>query len=96
MSIGLAAPNPKATTAPAGRNIVLCCDGTSNEYSDYKTNVVKLFSILVKDNSKQLCFYVPGLGTFSSAAALTQAARTITKALGLAIGLGITKNIEDT
>lgn len=96
MSTGLAAPNPKATTAPAGRNIVLCCDGTSNEYSDHNTNVVKLFSILVKDNSKQLCFYDPGLGTFSSAAALTQAARTITKVLGLAIGLGITKNIEDT
>src|SRR5439155_69793 len=38
----------------------------------------------------------PGLGTFSSAAALTQVAKTVTKVLGLAIGLGLTKNTEDT
>jgi uncharacterized protein (DUF2235 family) len=95
MTTGLPSASSGWRAAAAGRNIVLCCDGTSNEYCDQNTNVVKLFSILVKDRSRQLCFYDPGLGTFSSAAALTQVAKTVTKVLGLAIGLGVTKNIED-
>jgi uncharacterized protein (DUF2235 family) len=91
-------PDPadlSALAATKGRNIVLCCDGTSNEYGDRNTNVVKLFSILKKDKATQLCFYDPGLGTFSSAAALTTFSKGVTKVLGLAIGLGLTKNIED-
>jgi hypothetical protein len=27
------------------RNIVLCCDGTSNEYGDRPTNVLKIYTV---------------------------------------------------
>jgi uncharacterized protein (DUF2235 family) len=30
------------------KNIVLCCDGTANEFSDHNTNVVKLYQLLEK------------------------------------------------
>lgn len=77
------------------RNLVLCCDGTSNEYGDKNTNVMKLFSMLERDQAKQLCFYDPGVGTLSAPAVFTKAAKVVTKGLGLAFGLGITQNIED-
>jgi uncharacterized protein (DUF2235 family) len=76
------------------RNIVLCCDGTSNQYGGSNTNVVRLYQMLVKDPARQLAFYDPGVGTFGSQAALTPVAKFITKVMGLAFGLGLTSNIE--
>jgi uncharacterized protein (DUF2235 family) len=77
------------------KNIVVCCDGTGNEYSDRNTNVVKLFSVLERDPTTQVAFYDPGVGTFSAPAALTKTARFVTKVFGLAFGSGIIKNIGD-
>ena len=39
-----------------GRNIVVCCDGTANQFSQDNTNVVKLYSALVDDAARQLIF----------------------------------------
>ncbi|KAJ6579424.1 hypothetical protein B0H10DRAFT_2099928 [Mycena sp. CBHHK59/15] len=52
---------PSPTTA---RNLVLCFDGTAGQYDGYNTNVVKLFGLLKKDDSKQLCYYQAGVGTY--------------------------------
>ncbi len=49
-----------------GKNIVICCDGTGNEYGDNNTNVVKLFKLIEKDQEKQIAYYDPGVGTFSA------------------------------
>lgn len=47
------------------RTLVLCFDGTTNQYDSDNTNVVKLFSLLQKDNmDEQLCYYQPGVGTY--------------------------------
>ncbi|KAN0127605.1 Uncharacterized alpha/beta hydrolase domain (DUF2235) domain containing protein [Lactarius tabidus] len=47
------------------RTLVLCFDGTSNEFSERNTNVVKLYSILKKDDPKsQLCYYQARIGTY--------------------------------
>jgi len=77
------------------KNIVVCCDGTSNEYGDCKTNVLKLFSVLPKGAPDQMTFYDPGVGTFSAPAALTKTTKAVTRVFGLAFGYGITKNIGD-
>ncbi|TDL22155.1 hypothetical protein BD410DRAFT_770672 [Rickenella mellea] len=45
------------------RTLVLCFDGTSNQYDGDNTNVVKLFSLLSKDEH-QLCYYQAGIGTY--------------------------------
>jgi len=76
------------------KNIIVCCDGTGNMYGDKKTNVLKLYTAL-KHGENQITFYDPGLGTFSAPAALTIPAKKITRALGLAFGYGITRNILD-
>ena len=36
------------------KNIVLCCDGTSNEYNYAQTNVVRLYATLVDDPARQI------------------------------------------
>ncbi|KAF9525476.1 hypothetical protein CPB83DRAFT_859308 [Crepidotus variabilis] len=47
------------------RTLVLCFDGTSNEYDADNTNVVKLFALLKKDEiDSQMCLYQPGIGTY--------------------------------
>jgi uncharacterized protein (DUF2235 family) len=77
------------------KNIVLCCDGTANEFSDHNTNVVKLYSTLVHDPVRQITYYHPGLGTMEPAGALTTFSRKITKLLGMALGYGLAKDIRD-
>ena len=44
------------------KNIVICCDGTTNRYeSDAKnTNVVRLYERLGKDGNQQISYYDPG------------------------------------
>ena len=40
------------------RRLVLCFDGTKDKFDDDVTNVIKLYSILAKDNvEEQLCYY---------------------------------------
>jgi uncharacterized protein (DUF2235 family) len=78
------------------RNIIVCCDGTANEFATDHTNVLKLFSVLQNDPVRQVAFYHPGLGTMEAAAALTSTARKVTKLLGLAIGYGLERDIADT
>lgn len=77
------------------KNIVVCCDGTGNEYGDCNTNVLKLYSVLPKNDSQQITFYDPGVGTFNLPAAITGPVRLISRTLGLAFGRGITANIAD-
>ncbi|KAH8980218.1 hypothetical protein EDB86DRAFT_3137374 [Lactarius hatsudake] len=47
------------------RILVLCFDGTTNEFGGTNTNVVKLYSLLRKDKVEdQLCYYQAGIGTY--------------------------------
>ena len=43
-------------------NIVICCDGTGNEYGKNNTNVVNIFSLAKRTNDQET-FYDPGVGT---------------------------------
>src|SRR4051812_29065220 len=44
------------------KNLVLCCDGTANEFAADRTNVIKMFAVLVQDPVQQAVFYHSGLG----------------------------------
>lgn len=48
----------------ASRNLVVCCDGTSNEIGALLSNVLKLYRIAEKSDA-QLTFYQPGIGTIA-------------------------------
>ncbi len=77
------------------RNLVICCDGTSNQPAHDMTNVVKLYFTLQNDPLQQITFYHPGLGTMEPPGALTSAEKLTTVALGLAMGRGIENDIRD-
>ena len=77
------------------RNIVICCDGTANEFAQDNTNVVKLYYVLNHHSAEQVTFYHPGLGTMEPAGALTTVSRSVTKLLGKALGYGLANDIRD-
>ena len=77
------------------KNVVICCDGTANEFAKNNTNVVKLYSTLIQDSNQQVSYYHPGLGTMEPAGALTTFSRKMTKILGMAIGYGLNNDIRD-
>jgi uncharacterized protein (DUF2235 family) len=78
------------------RNVVVCCDGTANEFAKDRTNVVKLYFTLVDDPASQIAYYHPGVGTMEPPGALTRYSRTVTKFAGQAIGWGLESDIRDT
>ncbi|KAF8650269.1 hypothetical protein AX16_005323 [Volvariella volvacea WC 439] len=48
------------------RTLVLCFDGTGDQFDDDNSNVVNFFSLLKKDDpSKQLVYYQAGIGTYT-------------------------------
>lgn len=75
-----------------GKNIVVCCDGTGNEYGENNTNVVDMYAHIIRD-ADQTAYYDPGVGTFSVLG------RTLGKKVGVmlgnAFGYGLQANIED-
>jgi uncharacterized protein (DUF2235 family) len=77
------------------KNIVLCCDGTANEFAKHHTNVLKLYTMLRRDRATQVTYYHPGLGTMEPAGALTTLARKATKLLGMALGYGLSDDVRD-
>ncbi len=80
-------------TRKPGKNIIICCDGTGNEYTAYhNTNVVHIFENIVR-NSNQLAFYDPGVGTFSSFGQTM--GKALGNLLGKGFGWGLQQNIED-
>ena len=74
------------------KNIVICCDGTGNQYGKNNTNVVHLFESLVSDQNQKI-YYDPGVGTSSKLLFLPF--QKVSKALAMAFGLDLQKNVED-
>jgi uncharacterized protein (DUF2235 family) len=79
----------------AARNLIICCDGTNNQFGEENTNVLKLFSLAAKGIEEQLAFYDPGVGTFSATAALTPLMKWVTRQMGSAFGYGVSRNIAN-
>ena len=76
------------------KNIVLCCDGTSNQFSEDRTNVIKLYTVL-QQNASQVTYYHPGIGTMEPTGALTSLSRTVFKVIEMAVGWGLEYDIRD-
>lgn len=75
------------------KNIIICLDGTGNQYGTDKSNILKLFRMLEREPGEQIAYYDPGVGTMGDPAYKTATARLINKYLGLAFGRGLMKNM---
>ncbi|PHZ84718.1 DUF2235 domain-containing protein [Paremcibacter congregatus] len=77
------------------KNIVICCDGTGNEYSENNTNVVGAFSSIERDN-KQVAFYDTGVGTFNPLGmSLGPVSKKVGIIFGQAFGYGVKQNVQE-
>jgi uncharacterized protein (DUF2235 family) len=91
-------PLHPAPSAPQShpKNIVICCDGTGNQFGDRNSNVVKLYTTLdLSDDTRQLGYYHPGLGTMGAPNARNRAEKQWTRLTGLAFGVGFRDNVFD-
>jgi uncharacterized protein (DUF2235 family) len=77
------------------KNVVVCCDGTGNEFGTTNSNVVRLYSVLESNPQTQVVYYHPGLGTIGAPNALTKFRKWWTRMRGLAFGYGLSANIAD-
>ncbi|KAF9515853.1 hypothetical protein BS47DRAFT_723712 [Hydnum rufescens UP504] len=85
-----------ARPSRVGRTLVLCFDGTSNEFDDTNTNVVKLVAMLEKDNTtKQVVYYQAGIGTYVGPGLLTPVGKWIAKTADLAVGWYLDAHVKD-
>jgi uncharacterized protein (DUF2235 family) len=77
------------------RNLILCCDGTNNEFGPENTNVVRLVQSLDRDPGRQLLYYDPGLGTLPEPGAFWKAQKWISEVFGLAFGAGLSWKVGE-
>ncbi|WP_394688317.1 T6SS phospholipase effector Tle1-like catalytic domain-containing protein [Hoeflea sp.] len=76
------------------KNIVILLDGTSNQISGDRTNVLRLYGSLER-SKKQLVFYQPGVGTFGLSGWWQQWRSKLRIIMGLATGAGIAENVME-
>src|SRR6476469_9948460 len=76
-----------------GRNLVVCLDGTDNQFCATNTNVVRLFQALDQDPTRQLAYYDPGVGTIWEEGTLSRTYQKVQMVMGMAFGLGVTRNV---
>ena len=79
-------PLPPAPASENGRTLVLCFDGTANEFDDTNTNVVKLVAMLEKESPKQLVYYQVSRFCYTDAKSVLTALQT---GVGTYVGPGI-------
>lgn len=79
-------PNPK--------NIVICCDGTDNQFSGDHTNVIRTYKVAVR-SPQQVTYYNCGVGTIPEPWNTGHISQRWSILKGLAMGSGFMQNIED-
>lgn len=77
------------------KNIVICCDGTGDEFGDRNSNVVQLYTTLIVDGRQQVAYYHPGVGTMGAPTAGNRLSQLWTTLTGLAFGAGLLDNVGD-
>ena len=96
----------KKQTSP--KNLVVCCDGTGNQFGSVvgrskdgkpifennNSNVVRLYTCL-EVGPEQMAYYHPGVGTMGSPTSRNRVERWWSKVKGLGFGMGFTDNMAD-
>src|SRR5690349_686823 len=77
------------------RNLIICFDGTNNQFGANNTNVVRLVQVLDRDPSRQRLYYDPGVGTLAEPGWITWLGETVSKIRGLAFGAGLSWKVQE-
>lgn len=76
------------------RNLVVCCDGTTNEIAGDTTNVLRLYRCLTRSD-EQVAFYDCGVGTIANPDRVSQRGRGLSRAVDSALGLSVREHALD-
>lgn len=76
------------------KNIIICCDGTNNQFNGAHTNVVRAYKSCLR-SAEQVTYYDPGVGTMPNAWETSRWRQRWSILRGLAFGGGIEDNITD-
>lgn len=76
------------------KNIVICCDGTNNQFDGDHTNVIRTYKVAER-SGQQVTFYDCGVGTMPEPWQKTKLGKRWSLLKGLAFGSGFMQNIED-
>ena len=76
------------------KTIIICCDGTGQEFSDNMTNVLRLANVL-RQTGEQHVFYDPGVGTLPAPERVSAISKWWRMAMQLVFGYGLKNNIAD-
>jgi uncharacterized protein (DUF2235 family) len=77
------------------RNLVICCDGTNNQFGPENTSVVRLTQVLDRDSARQRLYYDPGVGTLPEPGMLTAFGKRLSELFGLAFGAGLIDKVGE-
>jgi uncharacterized protein (DUF2235 family) len=77
------------------RNLVICCDGTGNQFDSVNTNVVRIVQAIDRDPTKQRLYYDPGVGTLPEPGVWGAARQKASLVLGLAFGAGMMWKVQE-
>ncbi|TIB29233.1 hypothetical protein E3P86_03713 [Wallemia ichthyophaga] len=78
-----------------GRTIVLCLDGTGDQFDDDNSNVIRFFRSMVKDEpEKQVVYYQSGLGTYSTTKRANFVANKLSDISDMAVGSGLGHHVR--
>lgn len=87
--------DPPTDSHQSGRNLIICCDGTNNQFGLENTNVVRLVQALDRSPARQRVYYDPGVGTLPEPGAWGKMQKTASVVAGLAFGGGINRNVKE-
>ncbi|ELR10549.1 hypothetical protein VC83_00200 [Pseudogymnoascus destructans] len=74
-----------------GRTIVICLDGTGDQFDGDNSNVVNFVACLKKDDPNQLTYYQSGIGTYDGRGVKSG----ISAAIDMAVGSGLGTHVKD-
>lgn len=74
------------------KNIVILCDGTSNQIEHDRSNILRLYGCLKKDKD-QIVYYDPGVGTLGAGHSWYSLRSRFARVSGLATGAGLDENV---
>ncbi|TFK56427.1 hypothetical protein OE88DRAFT_1669809 [Heliocybe sulcata] len=78
------------------RTLVLCFDGTGDQFDDDNSNVVQLVSMLKKDDpAQQMVYYQTGVGTYTGPGATLTFTRKFWKVVDLAVAWSLHSHVQD-
>ncbi|KAF9461536.1 hypothetical protein BDZ94DRAFT_1167539 [Collybia nuda] len=86
---------PSRETFPA-RTLILCFDGTGDQFDSDNSNIVDLVRMLRKDDhNRQMVYYQAGIGTYTSPNIATPLAASVSKILDEAIAWNFSAHVME-